>query len=297
MKHTLACLGLILPAAHAATSFTAAVDSDFNNVANWDNGLPSNGGNDGTVAAPAVLSANFNTATGISYHMDINSSMSTGAFEFQHRSGSNGRDVRVGNGATGSLTINDGGRLDIAGAGSDLFIGFNGGTGTVFFENNATFQVQKAIEVLSGSLTFAPQAISATSLQDELVVDDAGTLAFQFDASFNYFTLAGSSFGLELGATSTLDLSFAATPSINDVFILANDITGFSGVAGGTGTGIFGNVNASGLAPGQSIEVDYGTLTAGELAITIVPETSSALLSLLGAGLLLRRRRSGIVAS
>lgn len=289
MKHLFTAIILSLPSAQAATSFLETVDSNFNNAANWDNGLPS-AGNNGTVTAPTALTATFNSATGINYDMDINSSMSTGAFEFQHRAGSNGRDVRVGNGATGSLTINNGGRLDIAGAGADLFIGLSGGTGTVSFEDGSTFEIQKTVEVLNGSLEFAPNVAFAGSIQDELVIGNAGTLAIAFDSSFNHFAFGGQSLVVELGATSTLDLTFATAPTSFSTFTLATDVSGFT-LVGGTGTGVFGNVNVTGLGAGQSVVVDYGTTTAGELAITIVPEPSPWWLGLAGGGLFFVRRR------
>lgn len=56
VKSLATTLLLSLSSGQAATSFVGTVDNDFNNASNWDNGLPT-AGNDGTVAAPAVLAA------------------------------------------------------------------------------------------------------------------------------------------------------------------------------------------------------------------------------------------------
>lgn len=280
ITHTLLLSVCVPVTLMGATTFSGTTDSDFNNVANWDNGLPSNGGNDGTVSAPATMSANFNPATGISYHLIINSSLSTGANELQHRSGSNGRDVTVGGGAVGSLTINSGGRLDIAGAGSDLFIGVGGGSGVVTFENGSTIEVQKTIEVLSGSLNFGSAVSQTGSLQDEIVIND--TLSFDFDPAFNHFTLSGQSLILELGLSSVLDLDFASAPDTGSTYTLVTDVSGFAGA------GAFGSVVATGLGAGQSITVDYST---SNLFISVVPEPGSLLLLLSALPVLALRRR------
>ena len=51
------------------------------------------------------------------------------------------------------------------------------------------------------------------------------------------------------------------------------------------------SVTDTGLGARQSVWVDYGTTTSGELAITIIPEPSPWLLGLAGCGIFFRRRR------
>ena len=100
-------------------------------------------------------------------------------------------------------------------------------------------------------------------------------------------TILGQSLAVELGAGANLNLNFAAAPTTGSTFTLATDVSGFAG-----SVGTFTNVNATGLGAGQSATVDYGTLNAGELTVTIVPEPSStALLGLGGLALVLRRRK------
>ena len=285
--------------ASAATTFIPAT-GDFNTPGNWDDGLPdtvADAGSDDEGIIPtgttANMSANYQTSTGRRIFITVNGTLNTGANELQLRSGSQGTNPRGTFGDLivdgGTLNVASGGRVDIAGIGADLFVD---GGGTVNFLDASTIQASKAIEILNGTLMMSFGAISASNLTDELVVGDAGTLAFDFDGTQSHFTFAGTSLALELGATSTLDLSFSAAPTTGSTFTLVTDVSGFAGVDGGTGTGVFETINATGLAAGQSVVADYGTSTAGELQITIVPEPSSlALLGLGGLALILRRRK------
>ena len=290
---------LIAANASAATSFIPAT-GDFNTVGNWDDGLPdtvATAGSDDEGIIPtgttANMSASYQTSTGRRIFITVNGTLNTGANELQLRSGSQGTDPRGTFGDLivdgGTLNVASGGRVDIAGIGADLFVD---GGGTVNFLDGSTIQASKAIEILNGTLVMTAGAISAASVGDELVVGDAGTLAFGFDGAQTHFTFSGATLALELGATSTLDLSFAAAPTTGSVFTLVDDISAFSGEDAGTGTGVFGTINATGLGVGQSVVADYGVNTAGELQITIVPEPSSAALLGLGSlALILRRRK------
>jgi hypothetical protein len=204
--------------------------------------------------------------------------LSTGAFELELRSGQVSRttDMAAGfaSGSAGVFKIEDGGRLDIAGAATTLFMGLvsvNGGSGTVNVFDGGTLQVQKAVEVLDGTFFLADGAIYDGTLQDELVIADNGTLAFEIDAAADtYLTIPGQSLAVELGDTSTLDLSFSSPPTTGQSFTLISGVSGYGGVNSlgfQSGTGVFGNVNATGLDAGQAVQVDYN---ATQLVATIV---------------------------
>ncbi|MCP5532818.1 MAG: PEP-CTERM sorting domain-containing protein [Akkermansiaceae bacterium] len=291
MKHLLTSLLFALPCAHAATTFLGTVDTNFNNAANWDSGLPTNTTGAGTIAAgkTAVMTGNYlmsndNAISVTDIHVE--GSLTTGANTLQMLSGTVTRnpDLWIDG---GTFTVSNGGEIYTAGAAADTFI--NGG-GSMIIESGGSIRIQKAVEVLNGSLTFAAGAVYTGTLQDELVVGSSGTLAFGFDASFNHLVVPGSSLQMELAPTSTLDLTFATAPTSYSSFTLVTDVSGFT-LVGGSGTGVFGNINVTGLGAGQSVVVDYGTTTAGELAITIVPEPSPWWLGLAGGGLFFVRRR------
>lgn len=250
----------------AQTEFFGFVDSDFNNASNWTNGLPSNGGNHGGIEVPVTLTDNFNTATGVSYDLVVNGVLNTGSFELQHRSGSNGRDVFVGRGVgeSGILNVQNGGRLDIAGAGANLFIGSAVATGAVNFEEGSILQVQKTIELVRGSLTLAATSTQDGNMQDLLLVDK-GTLTFQFASDLSYNPLVGQSIDVQLGSASILNLEFASPPSVGTTFDLLTSVTAYSGVSGSNGTGIFGRVQATGLAAGTEVQINYGATLQAEI--------------------------------
>lgn len=293
----------------ASTAGLASADTvfnttgDFNTAGNWDNGLPTATNGPGTIMAgtTATMSANYlmaNNGSPSVTDIRIDGTLNTGAFELQLRSGTVAAnpDVIVGfnAGSNGILNIENGGRLDIAGAAADLFMGSapGAGSGTVNVLDGGNFQVQKAVEVLTGTLSFADGAILVGNVQDELVVADTGTLAFEIDAAGDtYVTIVGSSLQVELGTASTLDLSFSTGPTNGQSFTLINGVSSFTGsnsVGFTGGTGVFGTVNATGLGAGQSVNVTYDN---GELVATIVPEPGSLALLGLGGLALLRRRR------
>ncbi|MBK1833861.1 PEP-CTERM sorting domain-containing protein [Roseibacillus ishigakijimensis] len=282
MKQTHTLIGLALFTAGslslpAATTFVSTTSSDFNDAGNWDNGLPDTvaaAGDDDEGIIPAganvIMSADYQTETGRRFYMTINGSLTVGSHELQLRAGSSGSSSR-GYGDVivdgGSLLIGSGGTLDLAGVGADLFVE---GGGSVSFASGANFQASKAISVNGGTLSFGATTVHVGNTQDELMVQN-GTVSFDFDASFQHFSLTGQSLVLLLGGGSGIDLNFATAPSLGSSFELINGIT--------TYVGEFSTVTASGLDAGQSIEMLYegGTLTA-----TVVPEPSSVLL-LMGA--------------
>jgi hypothetical protein len=283
---------LALGASSAATTFTGANGTDFNDAGNWDNGLPSSG-SVGTIDGGHVADMNSNSGADLELIVGANASAGT----LNLTSGTldvGGKDIKVGVGAnsTGTVTVANGSTLRVAGGGADLFIGDSaGGQGFVTIASGGTLDANKALEIINGNLTLQTGA-SIPDLKDEFVVDNNGTIAFQTDGS-SISTIYGGSLAVELGSTSTLDMQLGGTYSVGDSWTILTDVSGFSGVNGGDGTGVFGTVYDSTDA-GNIFSVDYGTTTPGAVVVTLtaVPEpTSAALLGLGGLTLILRRRK------
>ena len=294
---------LLSSTAHADTIFSNSTNMDFNNVANWSLGLPdvdALAGDDdhGIISTGSIanMSAGYQLSVGRRILITVNGTLNTGANELQLRSGSQGSAPRGTYGDVivdgGIFNIENGGRVDLAGVGADLFID-NGGV--VNFLDGSTMQLSKSLEVLNGSLNLDAGTASGGGLGDELVVDDNGTLQFGFDSGFNSFDLVGSSLAMELGVNSTLSLDFASMPTIGDEFFLVTGVSGFGGVDGGTGTGVFGNVNSSGLGAGQDILVNYNADSLSVSVVSAVPEPASAgVIGLFGLCLAFSRRRRSV---
>lgn len=270
-----------LSAATVYTNNNGTGDSDFNNVANWSNGLPGSG-NEGSSTADGTLTGNFNNG---GEPFMLNSTIATSSFTFAV--GGAGDRLFIGDGTTGSLTINNGGALTAIGTNQDVRIGTNSGTGTLIFENGSSLDMRKAVQVISGTLSLATNvATGQNGIQNQLLVGATGTLSYDIDGA-NYHTLQGSTLPLSLDAASTLRLNFLSAPTTGTTYILVDDVSEFG--AGGTDT--FGSVNAIGLGAGQSIQVNYN-IASLRLEAQVIPEPSSIfLLSISGIGVLLRRRR------
>ncbi|MHC4508858.1 MAG: LamG-like jellyroll fold domain-containing protein [Planctomycetota bacterium] len=267
-------LAVTVGTTQAATIFTNALgDNNFNDAGNWDNGLPDNtngpgeipSGQTATMTAPYLMA---NNAPPSVTDIIVNGTLNTGAYELQLRSGAVGdrtSDLFVGDGArnAGVLNVDSGGRIDIAGAAADVFIGVNGGSGTINFLDGAVLQTVKSVEILNGRLSYASTATSR--ILDELVVDNGGTLAFEIDGT-NVATIDGRTLILELGSTSTLEISLSGSYSVGQKWTLMTGISTFAGVDGGDGTGVFGNV----VSPqGFEFSIDYNA-SNGELTATLI---------------------------
>jgi hypothetical protein len=259
----------------AQTTYTGATDNNFNNASNWSAGLPGAdaGGNAIIDDDSVVLTASYPRTNG-NFELTIGSggtadlTVPTGmTLESGVGTAFPAGNVRVGVGAGGAGTFNIAGTFLSVGASVDLYIGdAAGGTGTVNVLDGGFFDMRKTFEVINGRLHHTTAAI-ASSPKDELVVDNNGILSFELDdpGSQAQPRIVGGSLAVELGSTSTLELSFLGTPSAGDSWVLINDISGFSGVVGGDGTGVFGNVVND---AGAIIDVTYDA-TGGQLVATV----------------------------
>jgi len=264
-------VAMVCGSANALTTFTGAVNNDFNNAANWDNGLPTNANGPGEIPSgkTATMTANYlmaNDGNPSVTDIIVNGILNTSGYELQSRSGTVARqsDIFVGDGAgkSGILNVDSGGRIDIAGAGADVLIGTNGGLGTVNFLAGSFWQISKALEVRNGTLSLAPTVTFASPLEDELVVDNGGTLVFEIDGA-TVSTIKGSTLALQLGSTSTLEINLTGTYSLGDSWTLIDGISSFSGV--------FGNVTSDN---GLEYDITYDS-AGGNLIATLTLDTTS----------------------
>lgn len=304
-RHTLVLFlgSLVVSPAYSDTIFTNSFDTDFNNASNWTAGLglpdtDAAAGDDdhGIISAGATadMSASYQTAVGRRFLLTVNGTLNTGSNELQLRAGSQGSAAPGSYGDLivdgGTVNVGNGGRIDMAGVGADMFLD-NGGV--VNFLDGSTMQIQKAVEVIDGTLNFGAAAAIDGALQDELVIGDNGTIHFGFDGAFQFLNLSGQTLGVELGAGSTLSLGFVNAPTVGDSFELISGVSGFAGVDGGTGTGVFGSVNATGLGAGQDVVLQYNGDNLTASIVSAVPEPNSmVILGMMGvvAGFMRRRR-------
>jgi Passenger-associated-transport-repeat len=109
-------------------------------------------------------------------------------------------------------------------------------------------------------------------------VDLAAGSTYTVDATANGINDLINASGA-LIANGTINILFAYTPLYGDSFDIAN-FASFSGSP---------TFTSSGLTPGDSLDTSAFSTTG---VVTVIPETSSALLGLLGAACILRRRRN-----
>ncbi|MFC4994127.1 PEP-CTERM sorting domain-containing protein [Rubritalea tangerina] len=287
-----------LSTTYAANIFTNAVDTNFNNASNWSEGvLPTNASNPpGVVNAPSQLTANYLLANGTAVtDIIVNSTLDTNSFELQLRSGGVGRSsdlwIGAGSGNSGTLNVNSGGRIDIAGAGAYMFLGrsFGGdysgtGFGTVNFESGSVYQVQKGFEVTSGLINFETGVTFDSSPQDFVTLGSNATLMFSELSGGDASTLTLAGANLNVDAASKLRVDFTGA-TIGETYTLvdniANAYTNFDQ----------SNFIVNGLDPSMSAVLNQNADSIS-VSIVAVPEpTSAALLSLAGLALVMRRRK------
>ncbi len=127
-------------------------------------------------------------------------------------------------------------------------------------------------EVAPGNAPLATGTLNVGS------VDLAAGSTYTVDATANGVNDLLNASGA-LTANGTIKILFAYTPVYGDSFDIAN-FASFSGSPTFTSTG---------LTPGDSLDTSAFATTG---VVTVIPETSSALLGLLGAACILRRRRN-----
>lgn len=271
---------LSLGAAEAATTFTAAVDTDILNAANWDNGLPGVG-NDGFINIDAGYS-------GLSQTGNI----------------TNGGTVTVGNGAT--LTCN----LDLAINSSTAVLVINDATlnatddifvqaGTLILNAGSVssavddWQVNAAAghAIINGGMHTAGDLFGTqSSTGGNLLEIFGGSInAARFDFSLNSTTtIAGNSV---LSGGSVIDA--AGVINFNNAWSGSWTVTTFTGSDWETlVTNGSNGFQLNGVAVDSTIFANNFSVSGDGTTLTLVPEpSSSALLGIAGLVLITRRRR------
>ncbi len=244
-------------------------DNDFNQADNWSLGLPGvNGGGDATVTGLAILSTDYNRPLG-AFMLMVGNENSGELVIPANMQLNTGDDVIVGRYPGVKATVDIYGTLQVSGTGIDTFIG-DGGTGEVVVYNGGFLDGRKAIEILDGRVYYYPQAVPS-AVQDEFVVDNSGTLAFETDGP-TVATVAGSSLILELGANSTLEMILTGEYSIGDSWTLFTGISNFRGVNNGDGDGTFANViSPQGFGIDMAYDATGGTVTATLASAAVLP--------------------------
>mgnify|MGYP005844962735 CR=1 FL=1 len=298
----LTAFAAITTVANAATTFTnaAAIDQLISNAANWDNGLPP--GQVGTIAGNAQYDSNV-THTGYNIlHTSGDISRGNGFQAFALGVGSayvmdgpsaaitQARGITLGENSSFTLVEGDADLSDnnrdtqIFGLNSSIIV--NGGTLTIgrnlINRNEGTFTVNGGTVTGIGSL-FTQNFASASNgwyfnggstTADQFRLDTAGTAFFGGTSPGSLDLLVG------LGNGVTLDW---AGGSRMELTVAGADQAFYEGLYSG-GTLLFEGGN--GGAFGDTFSVSGSTLT-------LVPEPSSAALTLGALALgLLRRRRS-----
>lgn len=275
----------------ADTLFNAAFDNDFNNTANWTNGIPAKGTNPGeaVVGADATMTANYEMKTSIDWYLRVNNNatLNTGANELQLRSGSAGLDLYVEGG--GVLNIQNGGLLDIAGSGADLFIA-KSGSGWVNVQDGGTLAASKAIDISANGRLYLQSGAIHDGMEGILQLRNNSTLIMGLNTAGDVATMdVGGQ--VRFGSTPKLELNLEDDVDIGDTWTLINTDGGFYNYNGHSSGYTFGTVNVTGTAldAGESIELTYGTNT---LTATVIPEPAVlGMVASFGVGILFIRRR------
>jgi len=263
------------------TDFTDALgDHNFNNTANWTNGLPLGndemGGNVGYIGngTTATLTANRSTSGGggasnTDIYVGTTGTMgtfNTGAFSIYFgASTQQGFHVGVYPGSQGTVNVNAGGLFDTGfGANPDLRIGRSdkAGTGTVTFWDGGRFGLRGGVQVLNGTLWFHALSLWGAGGDDKprwpCVIED--TLKFSTDGTtINTFRLdpthTGSVASLTLGPNSKLVMDLGGSFKVGDSWMVVQDyetLTGTFGTVIGTHGETF-TVNYTADVPGTAV--------------------------------------------
>ena len=268
--------------AGAVTTFTNGT-TNFNDAANWDNGLPDNGAAAGGVDLDAVIAAgntavttaSYNANGNLHYNLDVLGTLTVASGHTVHLGGGNGYNTGTDLTVNGG-TLNIDGKVMIIGGGAETNV-TNGGV--INLRSGGDLDERKNMNLTLGTLNIASDAVSANGI-DHLNVGSGSTI--HFDVASTSFSLLALGNDLDLSATGAiLDLDITGATA-GDSYTLFT--TG--GVVDGTFSAFNYTINDSLLAT-----LDYSV--TNELTVLIVPEpSSSALLGLGGLAAARRRRRA-----
>ncbi len=253
------CMLLVLLAgvswAETNTNFTNTLgDNDFNNAANWDNGLPSNT-QDAVIknGLTAQTTATFGTSTAPDYDLIIGADGTLGRLIVSAGNtvytGNNGEDVKVGVGAGSVGYLDLYGTVESKGTYSYAFVGdAAGGVGHITVYDGGELRTIKGTNIINGSVTYYPAAV-VTKPKDRFWISSKGKVVFHTDGA-NIATVTGSDangYSLQIGSGATLEIVLGGEFHVGDSWTLFSGVNTISGY-GSDGTGVFGNVYGPGGA-------------------------------------------------
>ncbi|MCP5537408.1 MAG: PEP-CTERM sorting domain-containing protein [Akkermansiaceae bacterium] len=293
-------MGLSLASAQAVTVFTNAVDTNFLNTGNWDNGLPDGSNGAGRLQGDAQLSADHDAGSSaivVGYGVDASLIVDSGVTLTTTNKVDVGRTSSSP--ATGTLTLNGtvdtpvlnvlDGTLNLAST-VDL-------TGTTKIFNDGILAASGSIAMVAnaGAELYFMAESDLTGGPGILQLRNGTALGFQINAAGNHAVIDGSSMQVRFANTVDLVVDFDTAPTIGQTFDLMTGVEKFTNFSGAEPSGrTFSNVTVNGLGVGQSYNLIYNqdVADAGYLRLQVVPEPSSAaLLGLGGLALILRRRK------
>ncbi len=293
---TFRCLLCLLMAGIGSQLYSASIftnsqgDQNFNDPANWTNGLPqpSQNGDDYDLVIKNGLTASTTASFGAGDQPDIDiiigldGTIGTLIVNAGHEvyKGNSGEDIQIGVGANSVGYAEIYGTLDARGGGSFIFIGDQyGGQGFVNVYDGGWLNSIKGAEVINGKLTWYPDAV-ATAPKDIMAVHSNGTVAFVISGSKVATLTNGDPDGypLYLGQNSILEITLAGNYQFGDSWILFSGINDIINLDGG-GPASFGQIVNT---QGHTFDIEYQAQSVsgaadGYIKITLIPTTPLAI--------------------
>ncbi len=263
--------------------FTDALgNQDFNDPANWTNGLPdpSQSEDEYDLVIKNGLTASTTASFGGGGEPDIDiiigqdGTSGTLIVNAGHEvyKGNSAEDIQIGVGAGSVGYVELYGMLDARGNNSYILVGDTaGGVGYVNVYNGGLLNGVKGTYIRNGKVTYYPQVV-ASAPKDLYEVWDDGTIAFVTDGTEVGTVVAGDTDGyvLSIGADAKVEIILGGAYQIGDSWTLFNGVGSFTG-ANGTGTGVFSEVVNK---QGATFDIVYNPPDGGADGSIVVTLTS-----------------------
>jgi hypothetical protein len=264
----LICLALLLPStAFAQSTFTGSgnwLDDGF-----WDLGIPGDGStatvngeciiNENIVAAQTLNPSRVNIGDTASGKLTVSGGTLSGA-----HGGAAGIWVGL-NGGNGTLEVNRGATYRSQGASMRLAVGDNfGGRGTVIVSGE--LQIYKFMEIINGTLQMMPAGIcNKFNSNNPSVVGANGTLSYMIDGPDVGTISRSNTIGVQLtlDPLANLEITLTGDFAINDSWVILN----YTVLSGQFAQGI-SFVNQQ----GYSLDINYGSGSNDVVRVTLVSD-------------------------